>query len=77
MKLDFREMRLYENIFWKIKLWIMDHRIPLIVTHPSILEPSYYYTHTDEECQAEKNRRIDELMRMIDVLSKKNEPIRE
>lgn len=43
----------------------MDHRITLEETHWRILEPSYYYTHTEEECELEKQHRRDELLAII------------
>ena len=68
MMLDFENMNFVVKVFWKIRLWLMDHRPSLIETHWNILEPSYYYTHTEEECQKEKQRRVNEIMRIIEEL---------
>lgn len=54
-----------KKMYWKIRLWFMDHRITLEETHWRILEPSYYYTHTAEECEREKQRRREELLAII------------
>jgi len=67
MKLDFDNMRWYKKVFWKIKLWLMDHRLPFYATHGSLLEPSYYYTHTEEECEKEMQRRKDEINKIIEA----------
>lgn len=49
MKLDFRKMGLIKKVYWRIRLWHMDHRFSIWVPRYYILEPSYYYTHTEEE----------------------------
>ena len=66
MKLDFDKMCFVKKVYWKIKLWLMDHRISYVENHWSILEPSYYYTHTEDECQKEKQRRADEIRSILD-----------
>lgn len=65
MMLDFSKMSPVKKVYWKIRLWFMDHRITLEETHWRILEPSYYYTHTAEECECEKQRRREELLAII------------
>ena len=54
MKLDFSKMRLYEKVFWRVRLWLMDHNPFFPERHWCLLEPSYYYLHTEEECEKEK-----------------------
>lgn len=66
VKLEFDKMCMAKKIYWKIKLFWMDHRISFIEDHWRLLEPSYYYTHTEEESQKEKQRRVSELMRIIE-----------
>jgi len=66
VKLDIDNMSWYKKIYWRIKLWRMDHRLPLFATHGSLLEPSYYYTHTKEECEMEMRRRKEEIMKIIE-----------
>ena len=65
MKLDFREMSFIKKVYWRIRLWHMDHRFSIWVPRYYILEPSYYYTHTEEECERERQRRVDELNKII------------
>lgn len=73
MMLDFSKMGPVKKMYWKIRLWFMDHRITLEETHWQILEPSYYYIHTAEECEREKQRRRDELLAIINETSE--EPV--
>ena len=63
--LDFSKMGPVKKMYWKIRLWLMDRRITLEETYWQILEPSYYYTHTAEECEREKQRRREELLAII------------
>lgn len=70
--LDFSKMGLVKKMYWKIRLWFMDHRITLEETHWQILEPSYYYTHTAEECIQEMQRRRDEILAIIDEMVAEN-----
>lgn len=65
MKLDFSKMRLYEKVFWRVRLWLMDHNPFFPERHWCLLEPSYYYLHTEEECEKEKWRRKEELLKII------------
>ena len=65
--LDFKKMKWYETVYWRIKLFMMDHPYPLF-SHNQwgyILEPSYEYTHTPEEVEEELKRRKDELLAII------------
>ena len=65
MKLDFRKMSLIKRVYWRIRLWHMDHRFSIWVPRYYILEPSYYYTHTEEECDREWHRRVAEIEEII------------
>lgn len=66
--LDFKKMKWYEKLYWRIKLFMMDHPCPLFFHNQrgDILEPSYEYTHTPEEVEEELKRRKDELLTMIE-----------
>ena len=66
MKLDFSKMRLYEKVFWRVRLWLMDHNPFFPERQWYLLEPSYYYLHTEEECEKEKGRRKEELLNIIE-----------
>ncbi len=66
MKLDFSKMRLHEKVFWRVRLWLMDHNPFSMERHWCLLEPSYYYLHTEEECEKEKGRRKEELLKIIE-----------
>ena len=66
MKLDFSKMRLHEKVFWRVRLWLMDRNPLSLERRWSILEPSYYYLHTEEECEKEKKRRKEELLKIIE-----------
>lgn len=65
-KLDFDNMTLRERLSWRIKLWKMDHPFFGYESHWRILPPSYEYTHTPEECEAEKRRVVEEVRRILD-----------
>lgn len=66
MRLDFKRMHLYEKMFWRIRLWLMDHNPFSMERYWCLLEPSYYYLHTEEECEREKERRKKEIMKNIE-----------
>ena len=60
-------MKWYKQIYWYHKIKSMDFN-PFIIDCFRILEPSYYYLHTPEECEAEKKRRLAILREKIDKL---------
>ena len=64
--LDFSKMSPFTKVYWKVKLWLMDHKFSLIETHWDLLKPSYYYTHTPEECEQERLRIRAELLAILD-----------
>lgn len=65
-KLDFDSMSFFERLKWHYKLWRMDHPFIDYESHWRILPPSYEYTHTPEECEAEKRRVVEEVRRILD-----------
>ena len=67
-QLDFDSMKWYERLHWYIKLYRMDNPFIGCEKHWWILPPSYYYTHTEEECEAEKQRIVAEIRKAIDEL---------
>lgn len=66
--LDFKVMKWYEKLYWRVKLFRMDHPYPLFAYNQwgYILEPSYWYIHTEKECEDELNRRKAELLKIIE-----------
>ena len=64
-KLDFDNMKWHEKIYWRIKLWRMDHPFIDYENHWRILPPSYEYTHSPEQCEEEKQRIVAEVRRIL------------
>ena len=66
MRLDFKGMPLYEKLLCWVRLWLMDCNPFSMERYWCILEPSYYFWHTEEECEKEKVRRKGELLKIIE-----------
>ena len=64
-KLDFDNMKWHERLRWRIKLWYMDNFSLDCNSCWRLLPSSYEYTHTPEECEAEKRRIIDEVKKIL------------